>query len=60
MTGNSKNRESADAIALTGLAQAQERYDAFLCDIWGVLHNGERAFAPAVETLGNCAAAARR
>lgn len=51
MTGNSKNRESADAIALTGLAQAQERYDAFLCDIWGVLHNGERAFAPAVEVL---------
>ncbi len=51
MTGNSKNRESADAIALTGLAQAQERYDAFLCDIWGVLHNGERAFAPAVEAL---------
>ena len=51
MTGNSKNRESADAIALTGLAQAQERYDAFLCDIWGVLHNGERAFSPAVEVL---------
>jgi HAD superfamily hydrolase (TIGR01459 family) len=51
MTGNSKNRESADAIALTGLAQAQERYDAFLCDIWGVLHNGERAFAPAAEAL---------
>jgi HAD superfamily hydrolase (TIGR01459 family) len=51
MTGNSKNRESADVIALTGLAQAQDRYDAILCDIWGVLHNGERAFAPAVEAL---------
>lgn len=51
MTGNSKNRESADAIALTGLAQAQERYDAILCDIWGVLHNGERAYVPAAEAL---------
>jgi HAD superfamily hydrolase (TIGR01459 family) len=51
MTGNSKNRAAADAIALAGLAEAQDRYDAFLCDIWGVLHNGERAFAPAVEAL---------
>src|SRR5574337_1481608 len=51
MTGNSKNRASADAIALEGLAQAQERYDAFLCDIWGVLHNGERSFAPAADAL---------
>ncbi|MCI4679914.1 TIGR01459 family HAD-type hydrolase [Rhodoblastus acidophilus] len=51
MTGNWKNRESADAIALTGLAQAQDRYDAFLCDIWGVLHNGEHGFAPAATTL---------
>jgi HAD superfamily hydrolase (TIGR01459 family) len=51
MTGNSKNRESADAIALTGLAQAQDRYDAFLCDIWGVLHNGERSFPAASEAL---------
>ncbi|WP_296707351.1 TIGR01459 family HAD-type hydrolase [Rhodoblastus sp.] len=51
MTGNSKNRESADAIALTGLAQAQDRYYAFLCDIWGVLHNGERSFPAASEAL---------
>jgi HAD superfamily hydrolase (TIGR01459 family) len=51
MTGNSTNRESADAIALTGLAQAQDRYDAFLCDIWGVLHNGERSFPAASEAL---------
>ena len=41
------------AFALSGLAQAQDRYDAFLCDIWGVLHNGERNFAPAVEALRN-------
>jgi HAD superfamily hydrolase (TIGR01459 family) len=26
-------------------------YDAILCEVWGVLHNGEVAFAPAVEAL---------
>lgn len=46
-------RDPEDAIALPGLAQAQDRYDAFLCDIWGVLHNGERNFAPAVDALRN-------
>ncbi|WP_298423730.1 TIGR01459 family HAD-type hydrolase [Rhodoblastus sp.] len=51
MTENSRNRRPGDAIALTGLAQAEDRYDAVLCDIWGVLHNGERAFAPAAEAL---------
>jgi len=51
MTGNSNHRSSADATVLDGLAQAQERYDAILCDIWGVLHNGERGFAPAASAL---------
>jgi HAD superfamily hydrolase (TIGR01459 family) len=53
MTGISMTRDPVDAIALTGLAQTQDRYDAFLCDIWGVLHNGERNFAPAVAALRN-------
>lgn len=26
-----------------------ERYDVWLCDVWGVIHNGERAYAGAVE-----------
>ncbi len=26
-------------------------YDVLLCDVWGVLHNGVAAFAPACETL---------
>ncbi len=46
-------RDPEDAIVLPGLAQAQDRYDAFLCDIWGVLHNGERNFSAAVEALRN-------
>jgi len=33
------------------LADLGGRYDAVLCDIWGVVHNGVRAFAPAVAAL---------
>ncbi len=34
-----------------GLAQIAGRYDTLLCDVWGVIHNGRRAFAPACEAL---------
>lgn len=27
------------------------RYDAFLCDVWGVVHNGRQPFAPAAAAL---------
>lgn len=27
------------------------RFDAWICDVWGVLHNGVKAFDPAVEAL---------
>ena len=40
MTGPSENLAAKRGKALTGLAEAHERYDAVLCDIWGVLHNG--------------------
>jgi HAD superfamily hydrolase (TIGR01459 family) len=53
MTGISKNREPSEPVALSGLGEAQDRYDAYLCDIWGVLHNGERSFAPASNALRN-------
>jgi HAD superfamily hydrolase (TIGR01459 family) len=36
---------------LTGLAQAADRYDAILCDVWGVLHNGVDSFAEAAGAL---------
>jgi HAD superfamily hydrolase (TIGR01459 family) len=36
---------------LTGLAEIAERYDAILCDVWGVLHNGEDSFARAADAL---------
>ncbi|MEZ5946847.1 MAG: TIGR01459 family HAD-type hydrolase [Hyphomonas sp.] len=36
-----------------GLSDIASRYDAILCDVWGVIHNGRSAFAPACEALGN-------
>jgi HAD superfamily hydrolase (TIGR01459 family) len=31
---------------ISGLGEISDRYDAILCDIWGVLHNGVASFAP--------------
>jgi HAD superfamily hydrolase (TIGR01459 family) len=43
---------AADPIPLIdGLGDLSGRYDAILCDIWGVLHNGREAFAPASAAL---------
>jgi HAD superfamily hydrolase (TIGR01459 family) len=43
---------AADPIPLIdGLGAVTGRYDAILCDIWGVLHNGRDAFRPASEAL---------
>jgi HAD superfamily hydrolase (TIGR01459 family) len=36
---------------IDGLSAIADRYDAVLCDIWGVLHNGRQAFPPACEAL---------
>ncbi len=34
-----------------GLGEISDRYDAILCDIWGVLHNGVASFSPASDAL---------
>ncbi len=34
---------------LSSISELAGRYDAWLCDIWGVVHNGERPFADAVK-----------
>lgn len=34
-----------------GLAQISGRYDALLCDVWGVIHNGREAFPAAAAAL---------
>jgi len=36
---------------ISGLGEISGRYDAILCDIWGVLHNGMTSFRPASEAL---------
>ena len=36
---------------LTGLSEVADRYDALLCDIWGVVHNGREPFQPGCAAL---------
>ena len=36
---------------IAGLKDLAGQYDSLLCDVWGVLHNGVRAFPKAVEAL---------
>ncbi len=38
---------------IRGLGEISDRYDAILCDIWGVLHDGIASFAPASEALAS-------
>ncbi len=40
-----------DVPQITGLGDISDRYDAILCDIWGVLHDGLTAFASASQAL---------
>src|SRR5580658_6270462 len=34
-----------------GLGEIAKRYDALICDVWGVLHDGHHAHMGAVEAL---------
>ncbi len=43
--------EPRSAIPIAGLSEIADRYDAILCDVWGVLHNGREAFRPASDAL---------
>lgn len=36
---------------IEGLSAIADRYDAILCDIWGVLHNGRQSFRAASDAL---------
>ncbi|MEO0881411.1 MAG: TIGR01459 family HAD-type hydrolase [Pseudomonadota bacterium] len=38
---------------LPGLSSLTESYDAILCDVWGVVHNGRTAFESACDALVN-------
>jgi HAD superfamily hydrolase (TIGR01459 family) len=36
---------------ITGLSEIADQYDAILCDVWGVIHNGRESFPQACEAL---------
>ncbi len=40
-----------DTPIIQGLADLAPRYDALICDIWGVIHNGREAFPGVVDCL---------
>ena len=42
---------SSPARALAGFSEIAANYDAALCDVWGVVHNGVSAYPSAVEAL---------
>ncbi len=42
---------AASIPILSGVGDLAARFPVWLCDIWGVLHNGEVAFAPAAAAL---------
>lgn len=36
---------------IQGLSQVADGYDALICDVWGVVHNGRESFRPAWQAL---------
>jgi HAD superfamily hydrolase (TIGR01459 family) len=45
---------------VAGLSDLASSYPAVICDVWGVVHNGRRAFAPACDALERCREAGGR
>src|SRR3989337_478092 len=42
---------SSQPVLVGGLQPLADRYDLILCDVWGVLHNGVRAYEAASDAL---------
>jgi HAD superfamily hydrolase (TIGR01459 family) len=51
------NRKSALPSLIPNFATLAPGYDVLLCDVWGVVHNGVTAFAPACDALMRARAA---
>lgn len=47
------------SVELAPLSKLIDRYDGLLCDIWGVLHNGDAAFSDSVDALCSARASGR-
>lgn len=50
----------ADVVAVQGVAALIDRYDGYIIDQWGVLHDGTRPYPSAIECLGRLRAAGKR
>lgn len=51
---------SAEVPVYPGLSALAERYDAFIIDLWGVMHDGLTAFPAAIEALEELRRAGKR
>lgn len=52
--------EAAAPEAIAGMAELADRYDGFVLDQWGVLHNGVRPYPGAIDCLRRLRAAGKR
>ena len=50
-SSNHNGAQGARVPALTGVRELAQSHPAWLCDVWGVIHDGVKAFAPAVDAL---------
>lgn len=48
--------ETTKPRAISGLSEIAQDYDALLCDVWGVIHNGRESFPAACAALERFAA----
>lgn len=51
---------SGPVPVLDGLGAIADRYDAFIVDLWGVVHNGERPYPGVIDALRRARAAGRQ
>ncbi|HSK38828.1 MAG TPA: TIGR01459 family HAD-type hydrolase [Arenibaculum sp.] len=54
------NRHENGLPVLSGIGDIADRYDGFILDLWGVLHNGQRPYPGAVDCLDRLRAAGKR
>jgi HAD superfamily hydrolase (TIGR01459 family) len=47
-------------LHLSGFAPLSDRYDGFVLDLWGVIHDGVNAFPHAIDTLSRLKAAGKK
>lgn len=59
MTDNSSHRAVAP-VALGGLADIADRFDAYILDLWGCVHDGEKAYRHAIDAMAQLKAHGKR